>query len=128
MENTAEFFYEKLKSPANTGAVLAAHLSSLYETEITKSAIIMCNKLVRIFGKFTVFFAIIDMAGSYPQPVENPYPLLYSICKRRFEQSHVGSLIQSHESLDKFILGLDKEIAQRKKTKVKAPSPEGLDE
>lgn len=128
MENTSEFYYEKLKNSTNPGSVLAGLYCSLYEFIPTKSEIIMMNRLVKVFGRFTLFFSILDMAGSYPDKVESPYPLLYTICKRKFEQAHGDSLFQSHESLDKFIGNVEKEIQGLKKMKLKIPSSEGFEE
>lgn len=127
MENSAEFYYEKLKNDEKPGNILAAMYSSLYGIPITRSEIIMCNRLISVFGRFTVFFSILDMTGTYPQQPENPYPLLYTICKRRFEGAHVDSIIQSRENLGAFITKLDKDIQQLKKSKIKFPSSKGLE-
>lgn len=126
-ENTSEFFYEKLKGSTNPGAVLAAHYCSLYSMEMSKNVVIMCNRLIKVFGRFTVFFSILDMAGSYPELVENPYPLLYTICKRKFETAHGDILIPSHESLDNLLSSIDKELKQIRKKNIKIPSSEGLE-
>jgi hypothetical protein len=125
-ENTSEFFYEKLKNTTNPGTVLAAHFGSLYNVDVTKSIIILCNRLIKVFGRFTVFFAILDMAGSYPNLTDNPYPLLYTICKRKFEAAHGDLFTKAHEPLDAFLSSIDKELRELKKKKTKAPSSEGL--
>ena len=126
MENSSEFFYEKLKNSNNTGPILAAHYCSLYDVEMTKSVIIMCNRLLKTFDRFLVFFSILDMYGSYPDGVETPYPLLFTICKRRFEASHKDSVIRSRESLDGYLRALEKDIESLSKKKLKIPSSEGL--
>lgn len=127
MENSSEFYYEKLKNTTNPGPVLAALFGSLYDIVPTRSEIIMMNRLIKVFGRFTLFFSVLDMAGTYPDKVENPYPLLYTICKRKFEHSHSDSFIQSHESLDKFLDGVEKELNILKKSKIKVPSSKGLE-
>lgn len=129
MENTAEFYYEKLKTATDPGRILSALFSSLYSVETTRTIIIMCNKLIKVFGRFTLFFAILDMAGSYPDLTDNPYPLLYTICKRKFEAAHGDVFLQSHESLDSFLSSIDKELLQiqkKNKKKIDVPSSEGL--
>lgn len=126
MENSSEFFYEKLKTAEKPGTILATMYCLLYEIPVTKSEIIMFNKLIKVFGRFTVFFAIIDASGSYEDRIEKPYPLLYTICKRKFEASHPDATIQSRESLEPFIADLDKSIAKMQKSKIKIPSSEGL--
>lgn len=127
MENSAEFYYEKLKSSDRPGTVLAALYCSLYGIDTTRSEIIMFNRLLKVFGRFTVFFSVIDMVGSYPDNVENPYSMLYTICKRKFEASHAESHLQSREPLDKYISNLDKEINSLKSRKLKIPSSKGLE-
>lgn len=127
MENTVEYYYEKLKNATNVGTVMAAHFASLYDVQPSKGIIIMCNRLVKTFGRFTVFFSIVDMAGSYPEPMENPYPLLYTICKRKFEAAHGDLFIQSYEPLDNFLSSIDKELKTvQKQKRLKIPSSEGL--
>lgn len=127
MENSSEFFYEKLKTAEKPGTILATMYCTLYNIPITKSEIILFNKLLKVFGRFTVFFAILDANGTYQEKIDNPYSLLYTICKRKFETAHSDSIIQSRESLEPFIEGLDKSISKMKKSKIKIPSSKGLE-
>jgi hypothetical protein len=126
-ENNSEYYYEKLKDSDKPGAVISAFYCALYNVSPSRTLVTMCNKLLKIFGRFTVFFALIDMAGSYPE-VENPYALWYTICKRKFEAAHGDVFSRSHESLDPFLSSLDKELAQlkRRKKELDIPSSEGL--
>lgn len=127
MENTVEFYYEKLKTTDTPGRVLAALMCSLYSKDVTKAEIILCNGLLKAFGRFTVFFAIVDMAGTYPEGVEHPRAMLYTIAKKRFENAHIGSTIQARESLDSFLSNLEKQISKVEGKKLKIPSSKGLD-
>lgn len=127
MENSSEFFYEKLKGSESPGVILASLYASLYEIQPSRREVIMCNKLVKVFGRFTVFFSIIDMAGSYPENVENPYALLYTICKRKFESAHTDATVQSRQSLQPYVKDIQKNIDKLKRQKAKIPSPEGLE-
>lgn len=127
MENSSEYYYEKLKSDPNPGAVLAALYCSLYDKPVTRSEIIMCNRLIKAFGRFTAFHSIIDMAGSYPEHPDTPYPLLYTICKRRFENAHTDSILQSRQSLNGYIAEIEKEVERLKKLKIKTPTSKGLE-
>lgn len=126
MENTSEYYYEKLKSTDSPGAILAAMYCILYDTQVSRKETIMCNKLVKVFGRYITFFSILDMAGSYPIQPETPMPLLYTICKRRFESAHNDTTLQSRQSLEPYLEDLQKEIERVKKQKVKIPSSEGL--
>ena len=127
MENISDLYYEKLKTTTNPGVVLASFYCTLYDTEATRSEIIMFNKLLKVFGRFTVFSSIMAVAGSYPEKQDNVYPLIYTICKRKFEAEHDGLVIQARESLTRYINSMQKsaEIASRQKLKI--PSSEGLD-
>lgn len=127
MENSAEFYYEKLKGSINPGAVLAAFYCSMYGREVSRAEIIMFNQLIKVFGRFTTFFSVVDMVGTYPNGVEEPRAMLYTICKRKFEASHADSGILSRESLDGYIAKLQKEIDSLAKGKGRVPSPKGLE-
>jgi hypothetical protein len=127
MENSSEYYYEKLKVSDKPGNILAAMFCSLYNIEITKSEIILFNRLLKVFSRSMIFFAVLDAVGSYTEKIENPYPLLYTICKRRFEAAHGDSFIQAREDLKPFIASLDKSIEKQKKAKIKIPSSKGLE-
>lgn len=126
MENRSEYYYEKLKNSNNPGVVLATYYCSLYEIEVTRAEIIMCNRLLKTFGRFIAFSSITSVYGSHPTQVENPFPLLFKICQNKFEAIHQDSVIQSRESLDSYIKALDKDIERLHKKKLKIPSSEGL--
>lgn len=111
-----------MNSSINPGAILAAMYCSLYGLEITRSEIMMCNRLVKVFGRTTVFFSILDMFGSYPAVQQNVRPLLYAICKRRFETAHVNSIVSSRENLDNYVSNKMKEIEKVKKQKITIPA------
>ena len=110
------------------GLVLANYYCALFEKDRTRSEIIMCNKLVKVFGRSTVFFSILDMNGYHAdKEIESPYTLLYTICRKRFEAEHVDSNIQARESLMPYITEVRKEKEKAKKRKVKIPALKGKD-
>jgi hypothetical protein len=80
-----------------------------------------------MFGRFTVFFSVIDMIGSMRDKPDEPYPYIYTICKRKFESAHGESNVQSREPLDKYINDLNKQIEKTKALKLKIPSTKGLE-
>lgn len=126
MENSSDYYYKKLGETEVPGRILAAMYCSHYELPVTRKEVIMCNKLVGTFGRSLVFFAILRMVGSYPEPQENPYPLLYAICTKKFEDTHVGDTIHSRESLNNYIADIDRQLEKIKKQKPKIPPAEGL--
>ena len=128
MENKAEFFYEELKDTITPGKSLAKYYCALYGIEQTKSEITFCNRLVGVFGRFTVFFGISSMAGTYPEVPENPYPLLYAICNNKFEDAHGEATMQSRQNLKKVIEDMREQIAEQRKARKFTPRPaEGLE-
>lgn len=127
MENQAEFYYERLKSQLNPGQVLLEFFREMTGLEAGRSEIIMINKLIKIFGRFTVYFGIMDLSKNDKLGTGgNLYPLLYTICKNRFERIHDTSFAGSHEPLDRFLKEMDKEREAAKRSKGKVPSSEGL--
>ncbi len=127
MENQAEFFYEKLKNQANPGLVLIEFYAEVTKLPTGRSEIIMINRLIKLFGRFTVYFAIMDLVRYDGKLTGQVFPLLYTICRSRFERAHDTVFSASHESLDKQLNQLEKELEKSKKAKGKFPSPEGLD-
>lgn len=124
MENQAEFYYEKLKESTNVGRDLLEFFTIMTGKDF---GIIMMNKLVKIFGRFTVYFAIMDLSKYQSDQLNgNLYPLLYAICKGRFERIHSNAFSAQYESLNKLVKELGKEREKARKSKGKVPTSEGL--
>lgn len=129
MENQAEFYYEKLKITTNPGQVLLEFFREMTSLVAGRAEIIMINRLIKMFGRFTVYFALMDL--SKIEKLEgNLYPLLYTICKNRFERIHNDTFSPAHESLVREINLLEKEAEKIRKTasKMKVPDAEGLEQ
>ena len=129
MENQAEFYYEKLKISVNPGQVLLEFFREMTDKEAGRAEIIMINRLIKMFGRFTVYFAIMDLSKYQSDQLNgNLYPLLYTICKSRFEKIHNDTFSPAHESLAREIASLEKEAEKVRKAaaKMKVPSSEGL--
>lgn len=124
MENQAEFYYEKLKASTNPGKVLLELSRELVDKEL---GIILINKLVKLFGRFTVFFSIMDLS-KIEKLDGNLYPLLYTICKSRFEKIHNDTFSPAQESLDRQINDLEKAAEKVRKAvkRMDLPTSEGL--
>lgn len=127
MENSAEFFYTKLKSTLEPGRVLADFYATAYALDKSRAHVVMFNKLISIFGRFTAYFGLLDMIKSYPDGVDNSRAMLYTICQSRFERAHNDSSVKSYESLDSYIRNLQKAIDEMKDMKFDIPSSEGLE-
>lgn len=123
-ENLSEFYYEKLKNESNPGKTVAEFYCKLHEINLTKKEIILFNKLVKDFGRFTAFFSALD--SSKYDNIENPYPLLYTICKSRFEKAHTDITSASHINIDRDIRRLEEQVELLKNKKIKIPNMENM--
>jgi hypothetical protein len=113
-ENLAELFFSRLKTAPNPGVVLAQFYGNIMGLEVGRSEIIMFSKLVKIFGKSSVFFSIID-ASRIETPTEFPYGLLFKICKTKLEKLLESDMaLTSMYSLERKITELEKEILKTK--------------
>ena len=127
MENQAEFFYEKLRVSTEPGRVLLDFYRDTINENAGRSEIIMINRLVKLFGRFTVYFSIMDLSKYDSKDLTgNVFPLLYTICRSRFERAHNVSMDSSQEPLDKILKELEKEREKARKSKGKIPTSEGL--
>lgn len=127
MENQAEFFYEKLRISTNPGQVLLEFYRDIINENAGRSEIIMINRLVKLFGRFTVYFAIMDLSKYDSKDLTgNLFPLVYTICRSRFERVHNVSMDVSQEPLDKMLKELDKEREKARRSRGKVPTSEGL--
>lgn len=125
MENVVEFFYEKLKNSQEPNKVLMELFSEITGRSVGRSEIIMINKLLKLFGRFNLFFSIVDLSAV--KSLEgNLFGLLYTICNRRFEKSHSSDSVVAFESLTRELNSLGKQIEKISDKKIKAPSSEGL--
>ncbi len=120
MENIAEFYYNRLATDPNPAKVLTELYFHVTGKNTTKSEIIMYNKLIKIFGKYTAFFSTLDL-GKYEEGeiTGTPYALLYTICKSRFERQTGNSLIPAFEPLDKLVEQIEEEKEKARKRKVR---------
>ena len=129
MENAAEFYYEKLRTSDKPGFTLALLYQELLGREITRSEIIMYNRLVKIFGRFTVFFATLDLAN-VTKLSDVPYGLLYKICKDRLERMSQNDITAASSiDLNREITSMEKEQEKMRHHKIKITKDmtEGLD-
>lgn len=125
MENQAEFYYEKLKVSTNPGQVLLEFFREVTGLQAGRAEIILINQYIKKFGRFTVYFSILDLSR-YDNLEGDIRGLLHKICMSRFEKIHTGVFMPAQESLDRLLRELDKEREKAKKSKGKVPTSEGL--
>jgi uncharacterized small protein (DUF1192 family) len=114
-ENLAEMFFSKLKVSTNPGVILAQFYGALTGKEVGRSEIIMMNKLVKIYGRASVFFSTIDVSR-LKDLTEFPYAYLFTVCRAKFQKASEADLsINSMISLERRIASFEEEIAKVKR-------------
>lgn len=129
VDSLGEIFYARLSTSTNPGVVLSQFYKALLNAEVGRSEIIKFNMLVKIFGKTSVFFAIIDISRRESFP-EFPYGLLFKICKDRLEATLTDTEITStaYQSLERRINEIQKDILNTKKIDPEKVSAKYLDD
>lgn len=125
MENKAEFYYEKLKSNVDPAITLREFFTEITGRPVGRVEIIMINRLLKIFGRFTLFFSIMDLSNVRDLR-ENLYGILYTICRNRFEKSHVDGNVRAFEPLNKELASIRKQMEKIKDEKFTPPDSKGL--
>jgi len=114
MENIAGEYLTKLKNSSTPGVDLVHFLCEMFGLTPKSSQYAMMNKLIKLYGRNLVFYAVTDMYW-----VENIdlskslFPLLRYFCKKRFKNDNSES---ETSSLEDIIALLQKSV---KTTKIK---------
>lgn len=115
-ENLADLYYEKLADTDRPGSVLARFFNALYDRPNSVKEIILFNKLIKVYGKYIPFFAILDFYNYAEAKPENPYGLLSYYCKKRIEEkSSVTVVNDAFKNLDNLADKVAKRIEEQKK-------------
>jgi hypothetical protein len=118
IENSSEFFYEQLSSTKNPALALAKFADTLFSRPVNRTDIIMYNRLIAIYGRFTVFFGILDMASMPEVDFERGvFGLLSFMCKRRLEAKY-GIVMLDQKDLNKEAQTIGKLIEKQKKVEL----------
>lgn len=114
-ENLAELFFSKLKIAPNPGVILAQFYGAITGKEVGRSEIIMMNKLVKLYGRTSVFFSTIEITR-LKDLEEFPYGYLFTICRTKLQKASEAELsITSMQSLARLITSLEDEVAKVKR-------------
>ena len=120
MENAAEFFWEQLSTTTNPALVLSRFYGEVFDKEYGRPEVIMFNRLLRLYSKFTIYLSILDMSSMDNINFEGgTFGLLNYFCKKRLEEKFGISTLPNSENLDKDIKQLEKEIEKQKHIKLK---------
>jgi len=113
-ENLAEFYYEKLHDTVNPALVLSQFYGNLFSKEYGRSEIIMFNRLLKLYGRFTIYFSLLDMHSMTEIRFENVYGLISYFAKKRLEQKY-GVLSFYYKNLDREVTSIEKLIEKQRK-------------
>lgn len=123
-ENLSDLYYEKLTTQNNPGVVLAQFYGQVFGVEVSRNDFIMFNRLLNLYGRFIVFFTILDMTSVKDLNLsDSPYQLLSYFAKRRLEQKY-GVVVIEGQDLNKMASTLESKIEKQKKAKLKLPELE----
>ena len=127
MENLLEYYYEKLVKSTNPGIVITRFYREMFAVTTSKKEIIMFNQLIRIYGRFIVFFAVLDVDkvikdGNY----SNVRGLLHTLCKNRFEKAHPNTNSPTTKILR--TVALENALEKAEKRRIKRPDMASFDE
>ena len=112
-EALADIYYDKLKDTDNPGLILARFFCELNDKQVDKDKVILFNRLLKLFGRYTIYFAIMDVYGFEGANLDNIYGLLSYYCKSRLEKESKNS--NNSDSLEDFLSEVDKQRKAQKK-------------
>lgn len=128
-ENVSKYYYEQLNVSTNPVPLLikfyCAVTGKTLEKPEEKVLAIQINKLITLFGRYTVFFALLEL-NNYDTDIPI-FGLLFRICQRRFERENPTSPSPALQPLDGYLLDLEKERARLNKKKIVIPDSSSLE-
>jgi hypothetical protein len=120
-ENSAEVYYEKLVKSTNPGLILAQFFGNVFSRSIGKTEVILFNRLLRIYGRFVVYFSILDLTSMKELDFnQDLYGILSYFAKKRLDQKYGIVLVESND-LNRFATSVAKQIEKQKKEKLIIP-------
>lgn len=120
-ENSAEFYYEKLVNSTNPGLVLAQFFGNVFNRQISRTDVILFNRLLKIYGRFVVYFTILDLTSMTDLDFSKDlYGIFSYFAKKRLDQKYGIVMVESND-LNKVALSWGKAIEKQKKEKINIP-------
>ena len=125
MENIADYYYNLLSDTTHPGTDLAKMYSDIFNIKLETKHYKLFNKLVRMYGRFNTFFAILQVAEMETVNHEKYlFPLFASIIKKRYEKRAGMANIESVDRAESTIRKLEREIKKIKKQTLNIPDIE----
>jgi len=117
-ENLSKFYFKKLHATNRPGALLANFLCEILGKKIVNSDYAKVGKLVRMYGRESVFFAILDVYDMENAP-DNYYPYITAILKSRLARKNKQAGYPTMVNFEDEVKELDKKARQIKKERTK---------
>ena len=114
-ENISAYYYENLYKAKAPHSLLASFLCRLFEKDEKDSKYYaMMAKLIRIYGRERVYFAILDLYDMEGQIdwSRTVYPILAYFIKKKMDKDTQGSI--QHEDLSDYVASVKKKIKKQK--------------
>lgn len=120
MENIVDLYYEKLEKADKPGTLLARFYESVFDRPTSFQNAITFGKLVKVYGRYIPFFAILDLhAYEKAEITSNMYPLLAHFCKKRLEQKTATVVLSdSYRNLETLVDRIQEKIDTQKENPV----------
>lgn len=121
MENISDLYYEKLSKTDKPGAILAKFYEGIFDKPYSVQNIIMFNKLIKVYGKYIPFFAILDLFSYEKVEItDNMFGILSYYCKKRLEQkTEIIVLNDAYKDLDTTVKKIIERIDEQKEKPIK---------
>jgi len=108
MENLVDITLEKLKDSTNPGRILCELWIQLFSVRFSPQLVQQFHRLGRLYGRYRVFFAIINLSDTYYGRYEtitanNPYALIAHLCKVEVKDSYASQMESSEDTLSTYV-------------------------
>jgi hypothetical protein len=92
-ENLSEAYYKVLDTVKSPHVYLLHFYCDVYDLDFDAMArmIPFFGKLVKLYGRHTLFYSILDMIGASATEPTEPYGYLSTVCQSRFKKATDGS-------------------------------------
>lgn len=84
-ENLSKTYLEELDKSDKPDRLLVEFYCKAFELANTNSILIMFRKLLKMYGRHTIFMALLDVYDVDKLDKTNPYPLIVYFIKKRLE-------------------------------------------
>jgi hypothetical protein len=119
IEDLGNTYIQKVETADNPGAVLTKFYSELFDFPYDVRMIGQFNKLVKLYGRFTVFLSLMDMYDIQDLNHQKIFSLITYLCKRRFNTENSNAVSNMQDEIKEH----EKRIKEAKKSKLEIRSP-----